>query len=167
MARLGCRDRVATVVRVKWALEEARELAQELLLDLPAGLAHVEGVATTALALGMPRTVASAAWLHDIGYSERLHRMGMHAIDRALYLDLAATPTEVVSLVAFHTGAEYEADERGLIDKLILFDRPRQDLLDLADPRRSRDGPTGASFPYRNSSINACAASSRAAGPIG
>lgn len=111
--------------------EGARGLAQHLLIDLPGRLAHVEGVATTALDLGMPDTVASAAWLHDIGYAGRLRRTGMHAIDGAGYLDLAGAPKEVVSLVAFHTGAEYEADERGLIDQLSLFDRPQQDLLDL------------------------------------
>ena len=129
--RGGCTDRLATVVCVTWTPEGARELAQQLLVELPARLAHVEGVATTAFALGMPTTVETAAWLHDIGYSKRLRRTGMHAIDGALYLDLAGAPMEVVSLVAFHTGAEYEADERGLVDQLILFDRPRQDLLDL------------------------------------
>ena len=55
----------------------------------------------------------------------------MHAIDGALYLDRVGAPVEIVPLVAFHTGAEYEADERGLIDQLIQFDRPPQDLLDL------------------------------------
>lgn len=108
-----------------------RELAEDLLLDLPMRLAHVEGVATTALDFAMPSTVVSAAWLHDIGYSEGLHRTGMHAIDGARYLDLVGAPMEVVSLVAFHTGAEFEADERGLMDQLTQFDRPRQDMLDL------------------------------------
>ena len=36
-----------------------------------------------------------------------------------------------MSLVAFHTGAEYEAEERGLVDKLIQFDRPRQEWIDI------------------------------------
>lgn len=116
---------------VEWTPEEARELAQELLVGMPARLAHVEGVASTARSWGVPRAVESAAWLHDIGYADLLHRTGMHAIDGALYLDLGGAPREVVSLVAFHTGAEYEADERGLVDQLIQFDRPRQDLLDL------------------------------------
>lgn len=36
----------------------------------------------------------------------------------------------VVSLVAFHTGAEIEAEERGLVHELNRFARPPQDLLD-------------------------------------
>lgn len=119
-----------TVVAVTWTLERSRELARDLLVDLPHRLAHVEGVATTAVAFGMPTEVASAAWLHDIGYAKRLHWSGMHAIDGARYLELAGASAEVVSLVAFHTGAEYEAEERGLVEQLTKFDRPQQDLLD-------------------------------------
>ncbi len=36
----------------------------------------------------------------------------------------------VVSLVAFHTGAEYEAEERGLARELASVPRPEQALLD-------------------------------------
>ena len=72
-----------------------------------------------------------AAWLHDIGYAPDLLHTGMHAIDGALFLDRAGAPPEIVSLVAFHTGAEFEAEERGLVDALIQFDRPAQDDLDL------------------------------------
>ena len=73
----------------------------------------------------------SAAWLHDIGYAPDLVHTGMHAIDGALFLDRAGAPPGIVSLVAFHTGAEFEAEERGLVDALAQFDRPKQDDLDL------------------------------------
>jgi hypothetical protein len=36
----------------------------------------------------------------------------------------------VISLVAFHTGAEYEAEERGLAAELATVPRPEQDQLD-------------------------------------
>lgn len=88
--------------------------------------------------------VASAAWLHDIGYASELVRSGMHAIDGAAYLDLHGAPDLVVSLVAFHTGAEYEADERGLIDELIQFDRPPQDALDVLILADLITGPDGS-----------------------
>lgn len=94
-------------------------------------------------ALGASSDVLCAAWLHDVGYAERLNRTGMHAIDGAMFLDLAGAPRGVVSLVAFHTGAEYEADERGLIDKLIQFDRPRQESLDLLVLADLVTGPDG------------------------
>ncbi len=74
--------------------------------------------------------VLQAAWLHDVGYAPELLHTGMHAIDGALFLDRAGAPREIVSLVAFHTGAEFEAEERGLGDALAQFDRPAQDDLD-------------------------------------
>lgn len=84
-----------------------------------------------------------AAWLHDIGYTDHLYRTGMHAVDGAMYLDLLGAPREVVSLVAFHTGAEFEAEERGLLDRLLPFDPPDEvalDLLTLADLTTSPHG---------------------------
>jgi len=57
-------------------------------------------------------------------------------IDGAAYLSRCGAPSKVVSLVAFHTGAEFEAEERDLTARLELFARPDQadlDLLILAD----------------------------------
>jgi len=57
--------------------------------------------------------VVSAAWLHDVGCAVVAQDSGLHALDGARYLaGLGADPV-VVSLVAFHTGAEYEAEEGG------------------------------------------------------
>lgn len=102
----------------------------------PRRLSHVQGVNERLHGWGVRDTVLMAAWLHDIGYSPRIQRTGMHALDGADYLDVLGAPEQVVSLVAFHTGAEYEAVERGLIDRLLPFDEPPQrdlDLLILAD----------------------------------
>lgn len=46
-------------------------------------------------------------------------------------MDLHGLPDEVVSLVAFHTGAQFEAAERGLTNRLLQFDLPDQDMMDL------------------------------------
>jgi len=74
--------------------------------------------------------VVSAAWLHDVGYAPVARDSGLHALDGARYLaGLGADPV-VVSLVAFHTGAEYEAEERGLARELASVPRPEQALLD-------------------------------------
>lgn len=132
---------------VNWSAENSASLAQELVGASGARWDHTCGVSRTAAswrhAGWISENVVSAAWLHDIGYAPGLVRSGMHAVDGAAYLDLHGAPKLVVSLVAFHTGAEYEADERGLIDKLIQFDRPPQDDLDiliLADLVTSPDG---------------------------
>ena len=109
--------------------------------------AHVQAVASAMADLMTnqpgPAAIVGSAWLHDIGYAGELHRTGMHAIDGALFLDLAGAPKHMVSLVAFHTGAEYEAEERGLIDKLIQFDRPPQEDLDALILADLVCGPTG------------------------
>ncbi|RHW25893.1 HD domain-containing protein [Nocardioides immobilis] len=129
-----------------WRSVDCRSLAQELIGDQVARWRHVQAVANAAKRLSTAPSddiVVSAAWLHDIGYSDKLVATGMHAIDGAAFLDLLGAPQELVSLVAFHTGAEHEADERGLLDRLIQFDSPPQDHLDaliLADLISGPDG---------------------------
>jgi HD superfamily phosphodiesterase len=117
-----------------WTASEAEDLARELAHELGSRWLHLEAVGQAAARLPLTDAeadiVVGSAWLHDIGYAPRLHRTGMHAIDGAVFLELLGAPRELVSLVAFHTGAEYEADERGLVDQLIQFDPPPQHLLD-------------------------------------
>ena len=120
---------------VLWDTAESRQAASELLGGAGDRWLHVQRVATVVEEFAHLRPVGSAilsaAWLHDIGYAAELVMTGMHAIDGAMFLDRAGAPTEVVSLVAFHTGAEFEADERGLVDELARFSPPKQDDLDL------------------------------------
>lgn len=117
-----------------WTASESKDVAHEFAVELGSRWIHLAAVGQAAARLPLAddeaEIVVAAAWLHDIGYAPRLHRTGMHAIDGALFLDLLGAPPELVSLVAFHTGAEYEADERGLVDRLIQFDPPSQHLLD-------------------------------------
>lgn len=108
----------------------AGTFARGLLEDQQRRWAHVCGVAACALELKMERAVVDAAWLHDIGYSPEVKDTGMHAIDGASYLRDRDWPSEVVSLVAHHTGAWSEARERGLTDDLQRFRPPADDLLD-------------------------------------
>lgn len=109
---------------------------------------HAQGVAAVAVQLspdapGAAETLGFAGLLHDIGYASRLRRTGMHAIDGAMALRDLGAPRQVVSLVAFHTGAEYEAIERGLSRQLSQFDRPRQNLLDALILADLTVGPAG------------------------
>jgi putative nucleotidyltransferase with HDIG domain len=136
----------ATLVRLfyagpveSWTVERARAIAQSLVGPLGRRWRHTERVARRAeqlVAAGADPVVAVAAWLHDIGYAPSVARTDFHALDGARYLSALGAPREVVSLVAYHTGAEFEAVERGLATELHAFDRPDQaalDALTLAD----------------------------------
>jgi HD domain len=100
---------------------EARLLCQSLLAEeLPRRWAHSQGVARQALAIGhvlgeYAEAVESAAWLHDIGYATPLADSGFHPLDGARYLrDKRHGDRMLWTLVAHHTCAQVEADERGL-----------------------------------------------------
>ena len=69
--------------------------------------------------------VEAAAWLHDIGYSPLVRSTGFHPLDAARYLrDVVVADDVVCRLVAHHTGALVEADERGIADLADKFPLP-------------------------------------------
>jgi hypothetical protein len=104
-----------------WAAELARKLLE---VPLPGRWAHVQGVAAQARSLAPilgddADLLESAAWLHDIGYSPQLADTGFHPLDGARYLrDAEHADPRLCSLVANHSCAILEADERGLADVL-------------------------------------------------
>ena len=104
-----------------WAEELARKLLE---VPLPRRWAHVQGVAAQARTLAPilgdgAGLLEAAAWLHDIGYSPYVADTGFHPLDGARYLrDVQHADGTVCRLVAHHTGAMIEADERGLADVL-------------------------------------------------
>lgn len=107
--------------RVDWA----RALAERLLAEqLPRRWAHTQGVAAAARRLAPilgedAELVETAAWLHDIGYSPAVADTGFHPLDGARYLrDVERTDPLLCDLVAYHTGAVFEAQERGLESSL-------------------------------------------------
>lgn len=114
---------------------DARSLAESLLADREPRWSHVTTVGRSAEALaasaGLPDRVVIAAWLHDIGYASTVCRSGFHPLDGAAYLrDLGCDPL-LVGLVAFHTGATCEADQRGLREELNALPQPVDDELDM------------------------------------
>ena len=131
-------------------VRRAEQLGEELLSSLESRWAHVRSVASQAeaLAAGMDVTerdiVVAAAWLHDIGYATDLAVTGFHAVDGARHLRRLGWPPIVCGLVAFHTGATYEAEERGLSDALAGFDPPPPHLLDTLTAADVLVGPDGA-----------------------
>lgn len=115
----------------------ARAIAEQRLADLPHRWAHVRGVAATAerLVVGLDsvdaEAVVTAAWLHDVGYAPSVRSTGFHPMDGALFVRAEGFPAVVVSLVAYHTGAVFEARERGLSGALADFTEPPSSLLDV------------------------------------
>ena len=101
--------------------DAARELCRALLAtELPRRWAHCGGVAQQAVTVGRAlagcaELIESAAWLHDIGYAAALARTGFHPVDGARYLrDYEFGERPLWTLVAHHTCASIEAQERGL-----------------------------------------------------
>ncbi|HEY3718401.1 MAG TPA: HD domain-containing protein [Jatrophihabitantaceae bacterium] len=132
-------------------VDDARSLTeQELALTLPRRWVHVQAVAERAASLAsVPNfdreALTAAAWLHDIGYAPPLVDTGFHPLDGARHLRrLGTVPERVVGLVAHHSCAVIEADERGLLDELVTeFDReesPTADALWYADMTTGPDG---------------------------
>lgn len=130
-------------------VERARVVAEERLAGLPRRLTHVRGVAVAAeglvarLDLAESSSVVAAAWLHDVGYAPSVRVTGFHPVDGAVFVRAEGFPAVVVSLVAYHTGAVFEARERGFSDVLGEFAEPAELLLDVltcADMTTSPDG---------------------------
>ena len=129
----------------------AEDLARSLLADsLPRRWAHVQGVAARARTLkpslgADAELLEAAAWLHDIGYLPELAATGLHSLDGARYLrDVQHAEPLLCRLVAHHSCAVLEAEERGLADALIrefvLPPQPLADALTFCDMTTSPDG---------------------------
>lgn len=107
--------------QANWAELLARKLLQD---PLPRRWAHVQGVAAQARSLAPmlgddAGLLEAAAWLHDIGYAPGVTRTGFHPLDGARYLrDVAHAGPRLCSLVAHHSCASIEAEERGLAEEL-------------------------------------------------
>ncbi len=115
-----------------WAEPLARALLQE---PLPRRWVHSEGVAARARSLAPvlgadADLLEAAAWLHDIGYAPGLATTGLHQLDGARYLrDTQHADAQLCRLVAHHSCAIIEADERGLADILSAEFDPAPDVL--------------------------------------
>jgi HD domain len=103
--------------------DEAAGLAEQMLAEtLPRRWRHVRSVARrarwVAKQLSLPDDLVAAAWLHDIGYAPELVERGFHPLDGARFLRRQGVDEQVVSLVAYHSCAQIEADVRGLRSEL-------------------------------------------------
>jgi hypothetical protein len=127
-----------------WSAHEA----ERRLSPLGARWAHTQGVVTRArtladtVVLGDRDVLIAAAYLHDVGYDPALRSTGFHPLDGALWLRAEGQP-RLAALVAHHSGARFEAEERGLGDALDQFAQecsPVADLLTYCDLTTDPDG---------------------------
>ncbi|WP_131747750.1 HD domain-containing protein [Frankia sp. Cppng1_Ct_nod] len=133
----------------------AERLASELLIPLGDRWRHVQAVAArareaaAAVDLAERDLLVTAAWLHDIGYAPSLALLRFHPVDGARYLAQLPDATDrLCALVAHHSCAWIEAEERGLSEELApweLEDSPVMDALVLAD---MTTGPKGQRFTF-------------------
>lgn len=111
--------------------------------------AHVQAAGELAerLAPAVPEHVVAAAWLHDIGYASEALATGFHPLDGAGYLAARGVGRSIVSLVAYHSGARFEATERRMSDALEEFGSPDPDDLDALTLIDMTTGPDGSQLP--------------------
>lgn len=133
---------------------EAEALARRLLAPLGNRWLHTQAVAARAELLAAAVAEADrdllvvAAWFHDLGYAPELALSKLHQLDGARFLAGEGFPPRLCALVAHHSAATFEADQRGLLDQLAAWpqeDGPVADALWMAD---MTTGPTGELVDY-------------------
>ncbi|MER6368586.1 HDIG domain-containing metalloprotein [Streptomyces mirabilis] len=132
----------------------AATLAESLLPPLGNRWLHTQAVAARAqeAAAAVSREdrdlLVAAAWLHDIGYAAELRATGFHPLDGARHLESLGAPARLVRLVAHHSGAVYEAEQRGLSAELAVYEREDSSVLDALIFADMTTGPAGQSFDF-------------------
>jgi predicted hydrolase (HD superfamily) len=142
-------------VRGMPSVADAEELARELLAPLADRWAHVQAVAARADGLTPAiegdderQLLVVAAWMHDLGYSPALRDTGCHQIDGARYLTAQGYPDRLCALVAHHSAATCEAEERGLLPDLNTWPREESPVADALWMADMTTGPRGEELAY-------------------
>jgi len=127
-----------------------QHIATQLLGDVGTRLSHTRAVArqasmiTELLEDRWKCAIVDAAWLHDIGHSPTLSSSGFHPLDGARWLRAEGFSEDTCSLVAWHTGAIWEARERGLENELLSeFASPPPSALDALTWADLTSSPSG------------------------
>ncbi|MGC5019398.1 HD domain-containing protein [Micromonospora sp. DT47] len=135
---------------MSYLAQQAEVVARNYLASsLPRRWQHVRAVATKAAVVGPRLTddievLVAAAWVHDIGYAPEIVSTGFHSLDGARWLLAQGFSLRLASLVANHSCALYEAEERGMSEALRsefpLEESPTADALWYADMTTGPDG---------------------------
>lgn len=131
-------------------IERAAALAEELLPPLGNRWKHVQAVAARAEELrgavdpADGDLLVAAAWLHDIGYPASVAHTGFHPLDGARFLEgRGGFDERLIRLVAHHSGARYEAQERGLASDLAEYPMEDSEVMDALICADMTTGPAG------------------------
>jgi len=131
---------------VQWASSHA----EGLLGLLGNRWAHVQAVAEQASRIApavLPaderEILVAAAWLHDIGYAPALATTGLHPLDGARHLEALGVDRRLCCLVAHHSGAAFEAEERGYSAELAAFEQEDSPVMDALIYADMTTGPAG------------------------
>jgi putative nucleotidyltransferase with HDIG domain len=123
---------------------------RHLHLALPRRWRHVDAVARKAAGLADrlfagadAEALMAAAWLHDLGYAPDIRDTGFHPLDGAVWLSKAGFDDRVSALVAYHTCADIEAEERGFAETLKAFPHERSLVADALLYADMTSGPDG------------------------
>lgn len=132
----------------------AESLARELLAPLGDRWRHTQGVAARAYELveAVPdedrELLVVAAWCHDLGYAPALVDVGFHPIDGARFLACRGDDRRLCALIAHHSAAGVEADERGLVAELAEWKREEGPVADALWTADMTTGPRGEYLHY-------------------
>lgn len=136
------------------AQTEAAECARNVLAQLDDRWRHTWTVAARADALAPAVRQADrellivAAWWHDLGYAPELAVTGFHPLDGARYLAGEGYVERLCALVAHHSAAMFEAEERGLADELAMWPREESTVGDALWMADMTTGPRGEAVSY-------------------
>jgi hypothetical protein len=129
---------------VAWTEQQAAALLPELgdrWLHVQAVAARAREAAS-AVAPEDRDFLVAAARVHDIGYARPLALTGFHPLDGARPVR-AQGHEELARLVAHHSGASFEAEERGLAAELAKFEPVEGPLMDALVYADMTTGPAG------------------------
>jgi hypothetical protein len=126
----------------------AKAQVERLVAPLGDRWEHVQVVARQAgrVAAVLPAedgdVLVAAAYLHDVGYAPSLNHLGFHPVDGARFLR-APGQERLACLVAHHSEARFEAEERGLVDELAAFPAEEGPVMDALIYADMTTGPAG------------------------
>jgi hypothetical protein len=133
---------------------EAERAAELLLAPLGDRWRHTQAVAVRAAELSPAVAkhdrdlLLVAAWWHDLGYAPGLRLTGMHQLDGARYLATLGYPDRLCALVAHHSAATFEAEQRGLLSELNEWAREESAVADALWAADMTTGPSGERLDY-------------------
>jgi len=148
------RLRKVGAVRELPSLSAARSLAERYLSPLGSRWQHTQAVAARALELARAvpaderNLLVIAGWWHDLGYAPELVVTGFHPLDGANFLYVQGNSERLCALIAHHSAAEFEAEERGLLDSLAVWPREEGAVADALWTADMTTGPDGRRVTY-------------------